>query len=48
MRSVSTRTVFISSTALSVAVLWGAVECLALAWSRLRERFRLLRKVRVI
>jgi hypothetical protein len=40
MRTMSTRATVISGTAIGVALLWGAVECLALFWSRFSGRFR--------
>ena len=39
MQPEAARTTVISGAALGAALVWGAVECLALLWSRLRERF---------
>jgi hypothetical protein len=38
MRSPSTRSSVMSGTAIAVAVLWGAVEFIALFWSRFSGR----------
>ena len=43
MRAVTARSAFITTAAIMGAVLWGAVELLALQWSRFHERLRLLR-----
>jgi hypothetical protein len=40
MRTPSTRTTVISAAALGVSLLWGAVEFVALQWSRVAERWQ--------
>jgi hypothetical protein len=40
MRNMTARPSFISGAAISAALVWGALELLALQWSRVVERFR--------
>lgn len=40
MRTASARTSVISFAALGVALIWGAVEFVALQWSRVAERWQ--------
>jgi hypothetical protein len=47
MRTPSARTSVISLTALVVALIWGAVEFVALQWTGLLERWQTARSFRV-
>ena len=40
MRTSSARTSVISAAALGVSLIWGAVEFVALQWSRVAERWQ--------
>lgn len=40
MRNLSARTPFMSGAAIGGAVIWGAMEFVALQWSRFSGRFR--------
>jgi hypothetical protein len=46
MRNISVRSAFISIVGITGAMIWGAVEFLALQWPRFGERLRALGKFR--